>query len=362
MKKRTKRKERKQRFSLTLLLSAVVFVIIFFASLFAFGVVSILVQTNVLDITQSDLDIIDAFWFIVLISVVIGTGTTMIIGKIPLKPVNTLINKINRLASGDYKTRLEYNPPLTNHPAFKELSESFNTLATELENTEMLSSDFINNFSHEFKTPIVSIAGFAKLLKKGNLTEEQMAQYLDAIEEESIRLSQMATNILNLTKIESLAILTNVSKYNLSEQVRSCVLLLEERWSKKDLELELDFDEYMIEANEEMLRHVFINLIDNAVKFSNHGGRVAVTIKESDKMYEIEISNNGSGISEEHIDKIWNKFYQADESHSSEGSGIGLAMVKKIVDLHTGNVEVESRGGETVFTVKLYQKLREFDI
>ncbi len=351
MKKKNSNKKKKRGLSLTLLLSAVVFVVLIIASSFALSCVAILVKTGVIDTSVDDLAISDAVWFIVLISIVIGTAFTMLIGKIPLKPINMIIDRINGLATGDYKTRINFSPPISGHPAFKELSESLNKLSDELQNTEMLSEDFINNFSHEFKTPIVSIAGMAKLLKKGNLSDEQKIQYLDAIEEESMRLSYMATNVLNLTRVENQSILTNLSEYNLSEQIRSCILLLEERWSGKHIELQLDFDEYMIEANEELLKQTFINLLDNAIKFSTEYGTVAVAIKESEQGYRVTVSNTGKEISVENMEKIWNKFYQCDESHATEGNGVGLAVVKKIIDLHGGDVSVQCKNGMTSFAV-----------
>ena len=216
-----------------------------------------------------------------------------------------------------------------------------------------MAQPLVNNFSHEFKTPIVSIAGFAKLLSREDLTEEQRAAYLRAIEEESMRLSVMATNVLALTKIENQTILTDVSSFNLSEQLRSAVLLLEGKWTKKELELSLDFDEYEIEANEELLREVWINLLDNAVKFSPVGGLVAVTIADLGTTMMVTVSNEGQGIPSEKLSKIFNKFYQADESHATAGNGVGLAIVKRIVELHGGTVCVESEDGEVAFAVTL---------
>ena len=215
---------------------------------------------------------------------------------------------------------------------------------------------FRKYFSHEFKTPIISIAGFAKLLKKGNLKEEQKKEYLDIIEEESLRLSYMATNVLNLTKVENQTILTDVTSYNLSEQIRACVLLLENRWTKKKIEFSLEFDEYEINANEELLKQIWINLIDNAIKFSTDYGMIMIRIKESNDRYKISIANTGTEIPKESMPKIFNKFYQADESHASEGNGVGLAIVKKIVDLHKGSIEVESENGFTVFEIELDRK------
>jgi signal transduction histidine kinase len=286
-------------------------------------------------------------------SLVMGAGLAMIAGKIPLTPVNQLIDALNSLAAGNFKTRLSYKKPLANHPTIQEATESFNKLAKELENTEMLRSDFINNFSHEFKTPIVSIAGFAKLLQKGDLTEEQRSQYLNAIEEESMRLSYMATNILNMTKVENQEILTDVTNFNLSEQIRFAVLLMEDQWSKKNLELQLDFDEHMIDANEELLKQVWINLVGNAVKFAPRCATVAVDICATAESYIVEVSNTGSEIPTEKQKRIFNKFYQADESHATEGNGIGLAIVKRVVELHNGAVEVISADGVTTFTVSL---------
>jgi signal transduction histidine kinase len=263
---------------------------------------------------------------------------------------------MNLLAAGDFKTRLSYGKPLGNHPTLREITDSFNRMAEELEHTEMLRSDFINNFSHEFKTPIVSITGFTKLLKRGNLTEDEKEEYLDIIEEESLRLSAMATNVLNMTKVENQTILTNVSRFNLSEQIRSCVLLLEKRWTDKHIEFSLEFEEEEISANEELLKQVWLNLIDNAIKYSPEYGFIVIKIrKEEDNWYRVSVGNTGIEIPKEKQQKIFQKFYQVDESHSSEGNGIGLAIVQYITRLHGGEVSVECANGMTTFTVKMPQ-------
>ena len=170
-----------------------------------------------------------------------------------------------------------------------------------------------------------------------------------------MRLANMATNVLNLTKVENQTILTDVSVFNLSEQIRSAVLLLEGSWEKKRLDLKLDFDEYEIEASEELLKQVWINLIDNAVKYSPDGGFLEVGIEEKNDRIDVTVKNPGD-ISLEAKLKIWNKFYQADESHSSIGNGIGLAVVKRVVELHGGSIRVESNPSFTKFTVTLPKK------
>ena len=195
-------------------------------------------------------------------SVVIGTLVAAFISKIPLKPINKLISGMDRLAKGDYEARLD----LGEGRVGREISQSFNTLAAELKNTEMLRSDFVNNFSHEFKTPIVSIRGFAKLLQKGELPKETREEYLEIIVEEASRLSTMATNILDLTKVENQSILTDITCFNLSEQIRSCILLLEKKWEEKELGIQAEFGEYKWMGNEEFLKQVWINLLDNAIE------------------------------------------------------------------------------------------------
>lgn len=346
--------EHKQRFALTLLFSFVVFCLMIIAIAIASGSVFILVKTGLLSIEQESMpSSFHVLIFTSILSIVTGLVVSLVSSRIPLSPINKHINCMNQLASGDFKVRLEFGGFLSKHPTFNELTHSFNTMAEELESTEMLRSDFINNFSHEFKTPIVSIAGFAKLLKRSNLTEEEKKEYLDVIEEESLRLSQMATNVMNLTKVENQSILTDISTYNISEQLRACLLLLESKWSKKHLELELDFDEHTISANEELMKEVWINLIDNAVKFSPEYSTIRLNISEHDEHLAISITNTGATIPKSKQSKIFNKFYQADESHSSEGNGIGLAIVSKIISLHSGSISVQSKSSCTTFTVQL---------
>jgi len=353
MKKERKKRKARLPLPLTILFAILVFFVLLIAILLAWGFVALLIQLNVFEGVSEEIRISNILLVMSLISLVMGALLVLILGKLPVNPINKFVSGLNSLAAGNFKTRLTYKGPLANYPTFLEITESFNKLAKELEHTEMLRSDFINNFSHEFKTPIVSIAGFAKLLKKGNLSEEQKMQYLNAIEEESIRLSCMATNILHMTKIENQEILTDITNFNLSEQIRFAVLLLEEKWCAKDIDLQLDFDEYEIEANEELLKQVWINLVDNAVKFAPRCATIAIDICATAQSYIVSVSNTGQDIPPEKQKKIFHKFYQGDESHAQEGNGIGLAVVKKIVDLHSGWISVKSKDGLTVFTVDL---------
>lgn len=345
--------EKTSRFSLTIVLSLFVFGIILSALMLNSVGLWIMAKTHVIADASGDLPLTHVILLMSAISLIIGGVIAFFSSRIPLKPVNDYINKMNRLAAGDFTTRIELKESSVVHPAVKELADSFNTLAEELEQTELLRSDFINNLSHEFRTPIVSIMGFAGLLEVGDLTEEQRQQYAQVIREEAGRLSSMANNVLNLTKVENQTILTDVTRFNLSEQLRSSVLLLEEKWTAKDIRLQLEFDEQDIYANEEMLKQVWINLVDNAVKFADTSGTVSFEIADEGETVCVRISNTGSEIPEEKLDKIFKKFYQADESRATGGNGIGLAIVKRIVELHNGSVDVTSSDAMTTFAVTL---------
>ncbi len=347
------KKEKVSKRSITLAFAIFVFFILVSAIAITIPILYLLSRTGVLAGGDGELSIGLVLLFMSLISLVIGGLLTYFSIRIPLSPINDLINKMNRLAKGDFAARLEFGPIISSHPVIKEVSESFNKMAEELENTELLRSDFINDFSHEFKTPIASISGFARLLTSDDISDEEKSSYLKSIEEESARLSSMATNILNLSRIEKQTILTAVTRFNLSEQVRSAVLLFEEKWEKKKIDLQLDFDEHEIEANEELLKEVWINLIDNAVKFTGRCGTVELEISEKGSELCVSVSNTGEDIPREKLEKIFNKFYQADESHSSKGNGVGLAIVKRIVELHKGSISVRSEGGITSFSVTL---------
>lgn len=349
-----KKEDRRERLGLILLIAALAFAVQLITVLIAAALVSILMYTGVIrDLSAESITPGNTLLLMSAISIFAGILLSAFTGKYLLQPVNRFINQMNRLADGDFKARIHFGKPISAHPSFQEIERSFNKAAEELEQTEVLRGDFINNFSHEFKTPIVSIAGFAKLLRRGNLTPEQQEEYLAVIEEESLRLAQMATSVLDLTKIENQTILTNVSRFNVSEQVRSAILLLEEKWTKKKLEFNLRIGEFDICANEELLKHVWINLLDNAVKFSEEYGYIDILVEEKDGKIAVAISNTGKPIPPESMKRIFNKFYQADESHSSQGSGIGLAIVKKVVELHQGTVSVQSSPDLTTFTVEL---------
>ena len=216
-----------------------------------------------------------------------------------------------------------------------------------------MANDFVNEFAHEFKTPIVSIKGLIGLMKTKKLTKEKEREYLEIIDEEINRLSLITTNVLNFSKLDNQEILSERFTYNVSEQIRRIVLLFERQWTSKNLTFKLDFDEFTVDGNEDMLKEVWVNLIDNAIKFSNENTEIEINVVKNDNFIVVTVSNEGVKILDEDKDKIFNKFYQADKSYSKTGNGIGLSIVKKIVSLHKGRVGVDNINNKTVFTVKL---------
>lgn len=348
--------ERTHRLSLTLLISGVIFLILFLTVAVAIGLILLAERYNLFSLRNSLLSTDGVLLNTALWSLFLGSIFSLLLVRIFLQPVNGIINAMNSLASGRFETRLNFTSFLKKHPTAIEISNSFNHMAQELEKTEMLRSDFINNFSHEFKTPIVSIAGFADLILEEHLCEQEKLEYIRIISEEAHRLSDMATNVLSLTRVENQTILTDIRTFNLSEQIRSSLLLLESKWEEKSLELDASFPEVEYTGSPELLKQVWVNLIDNAVKFADRCGTVRIAISRTRDTTTVTISDTGAQIPEDSMDRIFQKFYQVDKSHATQGNGIGLPVAKAIVELHGGRIHASSGNGETVFSVVLPNK------
>lgn len=286
-----------------------------------------------------------------LTSTIIGTGVSLFVSRHFFKPVDSIIKSQKKVANGDFSVRV--TPPKS-ETIITDLVDGFNAMTEELGSTEMFRNDFINNFSHEFKTPIVSIKGFAKQLQNDELNEEQKKEYINIIVNESDRLASMSSNILLLTKFENQQMVTDKTEFYLDEQIRKCILLLEKEWSKKNIELDLELNEIKYFSNEEMLSHVWLNILGNAIKFTPDGGTVKVKCYSDNANLTVKISDNGIGIDEKMQKHIFDKFYQGDASHKSIGNGLGLPLAKRVVNLCGGTISVKSsQDNGTVFTVRL---------
>ena len=192
------------------------------------------------------------------------------------------------------------------------------------------------------------------ILKDDDLSKEEKNEYLDIIIEESKRLSSLATNVLNLSKIETQVILNDIQRFNIGEQIRQSILLLDSKFQSKNILLDINIEDCYVNGNKEMLNQVWVNLLDNAIKFNNKNGIVSVNMKKEEGNIFINITDTGLGITRESIPKIFDKFYQGDRSHSTNGNGLGLTIVKKIIELHGGTIECDSIVSKgTKFTIIL---------
>lgn len=288
---------------------------------------------------------------VLLISILSGAAIAVGLSKIFVSPMMKLGDAMRKVAGGDFTVRLDCTSKIRD---VREVYGSFNTMVKELGNTETLQTDFVSNVSHEFKTPINAIEGYASLLQDSQLTDEQKNAYIDKIIFNTRRLSDLVGNILLLSKVNNQMISLKASTFRLDEQVRQSILALESKWEKKEIEFDIDLDEIEYTGYENLLSHVWLNLIDNAVKFSPQNGQIRIRLKQLAGSVTFSIWDNGLSIPEADIGRIFNKFYQGDNSHASEGNGLGLALVRKIVAAAHGTINVtSSEDAGTEFVVAL---------
>lgn len=288
---------------------------------------------------------------VLLISILSGAAIAVGLSKIFVSPMMKLGDAMRKVAGGDFTVRLDCTSRIRD---VREVYGSFNTMVKELGNTETLQTDFVSNVSHEFKTPINAIEGYASLLQDSQLTDEQKNAYIDKIIFNTRRLSDLVGNILLLSKVNNQTISLKASTFRLDEQVRQSILALESKWEKKEIEFDIDLDEIEYTGYENLLSHVWLNLIDNAVKFSPQNGQIRIRLKQLAGSVTFSIWDNGLPIPEADIGRIFNKFYQGDNSHASEGNGLGLALVRKIVAAEQGTINVtSSEDAGTEFVVAL---------
>ncbi|MBQ7295322.1 MAG: HAMP domain-containing histidine kinase [Clostridia bacterium] len=280
------------------------------------------------------------------ISLVIGIIIALIFRKIILRPLYATYDVLDRIAKGDYSARVKPE----GIRSIRTVGKRINLMAEELGSIEIMRNDFVNNFSHEFKTPIISIEGFAKILKDKNLSEAEREEYLNIIISESHRLAELSTNILTLNKLENQSMLTEQKDFNVTEQIRQCVVLLESKWEKKGISFEFEGDDYTVFANENLLQQLWINILDNAIKYSFDGGEIKVNVIKKGKQLIFTFTDHGKGMTENELRHAFDRFYQSDLNHKTDGNGIGLPVAKKICELHEGDITLKATdgGGTTV--------------
>jgi len=279
-----------------------------------------------------------AIFFI--ISVLIGMLVFYRFNHLFLKPINKLSTALKEVEKGNYGVEVKADVQVRE---LRRLMKGFNRMTKEISSVELLKKDFISYFSHEFKTPITSIRGFSRQIKEQELEPQKQMEYVNIIYQESGRLIKMSSNVLTLTKLEHQATLTGKKVFSLDEQLRRTLLLLEEDWAKKELELELDFEELELNSNKEMIKQIWVNVISNAINYSAHGGKLKISCKKDGKFAKVRIQDYGAGMSDEVRERIFEKFYQGDASHGERGNGLGMPIVKRIIDLCDGKIVIKSQ-------------------
>lgn len=288
--------------------------------------------------------------WLMLFSIVIGVTVSVVANVLLLRPIVKLNHAMRRVAEGDFTIRLQTGSHITQ---VRDAYRNFNLMVQELGATETLQTDFVSNVSHEFKTPINAIEGYATLLQGGS-SDDQQQGYIDRILLNTQRLSTLVSDILLLSKVSNHAIPLAKKAYRLDEQVRQAILLLEPRWSDKEIDFDVELEEITWTGNENLMQHVWTNLLANAIKFNQRQGRVIMRLYRGSEGITFTIEDTGPGIPESEKKHIFNRFYQLDSSHTQEGSGLGLALCRQIIDTCGGGIAVDNvPDGGCRFTVTL---------
>ena len=340
------RNEQRNRFSLRTRLTALVTLEMLVCVLISYGVDQLLNKVFPWEIPL-ELELVG-------VCLLVGILVTSQLSKFFFNPIKKLRGAMDKVAEGDFSVRLEEK---SSSKEIMEIYTGFNLMAHELSSTEILQTDFVSNVSHEFKTPINAIEGYSTLLQDSDNLDDDQREYIDKILFNTQRLSSLVGSILLLSKLENQQIPSHQVEYRLDEQVRQSIVALEPAWEQKDIEFDVELDRVSYLGNEPMMRHVWDNLISNAIKFSPNGGTVKIHLAKKLKKLLVTVEDQGPGLSEEAQKHIFDKFYQADASHKQEGNGLGLALVKRILTIEKGQITAENiPEGGCRFTVTLRTK------
>jgi len=307
------------------------------------------------DVGKREMIFVDSAMIAVFCMLIAGSITFLVIADIIVKPISRLTKATHELYKGNYRVRVNY----TGNDEIARLNRSFNQMAQQLAKQDEIRQQFISDVSHEFQTPLTAIQGFATILKNEKISDEQRKKYADIILFHSKRLSTLSKNMLQLTLLEGEDVKLDMSEFSIIQQLHRIVETQDTLALSKNIEIELKLpkNDIVIEADEARLEQVWINLVNNAIKYTDENGVVTISVKKTSKEVEVAIADTGVGMSKEAISHIFERFYRQDKSRSVEGNGLGLSIVKRIVDLHKGRIDVKSReNGGSQFTVRLPQE------
>ncbi|GCF92934.1 two-component sensor histidine kinase [Enterococcus florum] len=277
-----------------------------------------------------------------LISLIVGSTVSAVVTKRILKPIAQLRQAMNQVSQGDFSIELPESQKVED---VQQLYHDFNVMVRELNSIETLRNDFVSTISHEFKTPVATIRGYVQLLQNNQLTPQQKKAYLERMLDGTQQLSQLAENSLKLTKLETQGIHLPNQAFRLDEQIREVILFLQPKWEEQEINLNIELTKVVYVGNEELLYQVWLNLLDNAIKYSPNASTLSVQLVVEEQTIRIAISDEGIGMTQKTLARIFEKFYQADTSRQTKGNGLGLALVKQIIVLHKGTIKVQSQLG-----------------
>ncbi len=337
----------KKNFRIWLVLTLLAFFAVLISTVAGFLLGGFLYQNEMIEGLQPSFPLVSLLFTVLVLALCMITYITVSI----LKPLNRLIDALKGVSRGEFSLRLTED---RGSDMIRDINRSFNSMQEELSSIETLRNDFVANVSHEFKTPLAGIEGYASLLLNEDLSREEQQSYARRIMESTRQLSKLTGNILALSRLNTSPVSEKKTLFSLDEQLREAILTLEQQWTGKGIEIDMELPEISIRGYENLLFQVWTNLYSNAIKFSPDGGRVETRLEHTAKGVFVSVRDSGIGMTAQQQKHIFEKFYQADTAHKSEGNGLGLALVHRIVEIHGGAVEVSSTEGEgSCFTVFL---------
>lgn len=327
--------------------AAIIAIIITISMVLTYGIIFVLLKLQIGTLTL----VLTSSTYMGLLTILLGTGFAAYAASKMLSPIVKINDAAKRVSKGDFSVRL---PERSIAKEIEEIARSFNIMVKELSNTETLRNDFVSNVSHEFKTPLAAIEGYTTLLQDETLTKAEQAQYINRILENTNRLTRLTQSILSLSKLENQEMVLMRESFQLDEQLRRVLLSYESLWEEKELAIDLNLEAVQFYGGKALLAQVWSNLIDNAIKFSVKGGTLSIACRREDGRVLVTVRDTGIGMREDEMRRAFDKFFQGERSHSTQGNGLGLALVKRIVDLCGGTVSLQSEANKgTEITVSL---------
>ena len=330
--------------------------LLFFITILLTSTASIFVYYFTTKFSHGNIFVISTYTLlIIIIGATLCTLCDIIRRKVMVEnPVKTILDATEKIANGDFNINISTINAFSKYNEFDYILENISTMVKELSKNEILKNDFISNVSHEIKTPLSVIQNYAKALQKDNLPEKKKQEYLQNLIVQTNKLSTLITNILKLNKLENQAILQNNIETNIGESLRDVIIQYETKLDEKNITIECDIDDCVLCIEPSFIDIIYNNLISNAIKFTNNEGKIEISLKENKSFIEFKVKDNGCGMTKDVGSHIFEKFYQGDISRSKEGNGLGLALVKRVIDIIGGKIEIESEVNKgSTFTIKL---------